>query len=307
MRTAVVISTLGRPETLQETVESVQRQSVLPVAILLSVCTAADVSRKTLELPLARVVFGPKGLTKQRNTSLAALPGEAEFVLFLDDDVELARDYIARMEAMFAAHPEIVVASGGVCSADGPRLGRAVGREEAADAVHHHRCEDRMIKSEGAYGCNMFVRRSVLGIERFDEQLLLESWLEDYDFSVRCSRHGEVVWNLATCVAHLGVQRGSKERGFRVGYAQIANSHYLWRKGVIPSLGKLLWRFWLPALRVSLQGTIRPKPPWSERFDYPGRLRGNVRALLDAASFRLKPERILEFDEYTGAEAASRG
>src|SRR5262249_8809640 len=121
--------------------------------------------------------------------------------------------------------------------------------------------------------------------------------LEDFDFSVRCCRHGLVVWNLGTCAAHMGVQRGLKECGFRVGYAQIANSHYLWRKGVITSVGRLLGKFWLPALRVSLQGTLRPKPPWSERFDYPGRLRGNGRALVDAACFRLKPERLLEIAE----------
>jgi hypothetical protein len=141
----------------------------------------------------------------------------------------------------------------------------------------------------------MFVRRSVLESERFDELLPLVGWLEDYDFSVRCSRRGRVVWNLATCVAHLGVQRAQRERGFPVGYAQIANSHYLWRKGVIPSLRKLLGAFWLPALRVSLQGTLHGKPPWNETFDYKGRLRGNAQALLDAARFRLKPERILDF------------
>jgi hypothetical protein len=198
---------------------------------------------------------------------------------------------------VFDARPDIGLASGGICRADGPRLGRVVSREEAVEAVSQHRCEDNVVNSDGAYGCNMFVRRSVLQTERFDERLPLESWLEDYDFSVRCRRHGRVVWNLGTCAAHIGVRRVARERGFIVGYSQIANSYYLWRKGTIPSVGRLLRDFWLPSLRVSLQGTVRPKAPWTGFCDYRGRLRGNVRALLDAVSLRLRPERILELAE----------
>src|SRR5262249_49108659 len=128
----------------------------------------------------------------------------------------------------------------------------------------------------------------------FDERLPLNAWLEDYDFSKRCRASGDVVWNLETCVAHMGTRRVARERGLLVGYSQIANSYYLWRKGVISSAARLLRNFSLPSLRASLQGTLHPKPPWSELCDYKGRLRGNVRALLDAGSFRLKPERILE-------------
>src|SRR4029077_2096559 len=142
-------------------------------------------------------------------------------------------------------------------------------------------------------GCNMFVRRSLLDTIRFDERLPLNSWLEDYDFSVQCRARGDVVWNLETCVAHIGAQRVARERGILVGYSQIANPYYLWRKGVIPSFGKLLGKFWLPALRVRVRGTLRGKPPWNAVLDYRGRMYGNARALADASCFRLRPERIL--------------
>jgi GT2 family glycosyltransferase len=301
MKTAIVISSLGRPHTLHETVEALARQTISPCVIVVSLCDAQSVLEETARLPLVCLTYGAKGLTKQRNHALPELSGDSEYVLFLDDDVELATNYLESMEGLFGAQPEIALASGAVCWADGPRLGRAVTRGEAVAAVAQHRCDNKIVESDGAYGCNMFVRRSLLQRERFDERLPLESWLEDYDFSVRCARHGRVVWNHATCVAHLGVQRGTRERGFPVGYAQIANSHYLWRKGVIPSWTRLLGAFWLPALRVSLQGTLHGKSPWKERFDYKGRLRGNVRALFDAARFRLKPERILDFAEQRAA------
>jgi glycosyltransferase involved in cell wall biosynthesis len=304
MKTAIIVSSLGRPKVLHDTILALGRQARSPNTILLSLCDAASVLEETKRLPLVRTVHGPQGLTKQRNTALRYLPAETKYVLFLDDDVELAPNYLESMERLLDAQPGIALASGAVCAADGPRLGRAVTREEAVAGVAQHRCEEKVVESDGAYGCNMFVKRSVVEDEHFDERLPLESWLEDYDFSVRCSRRGHVVWNHGTCVAHLGVQRGQRERGFSVGYAQIANSHHLWRKGVIPSLGNLLGKFWLPALRISLQGSVHGKPPWNKRFDYKGRLRGNVRALFDAARFRLQPERILDFARQSSAEAA---
>jgi GT2 family glycosyltransferase len=294
MKTAIIVSSVNRPQILHETVLAINRQTTTPAAIVLSLCDSVSVLRATVQLPKVRVVAGPKGLTKQRNGGLRAVPPEADYALFLDDDIELAPNYLQSMESLLESRPDVVVASG-VCAADGLRMGRALTREEAFDKVLKHPRESKIEAAEGAYGCNMFVRRTVLDVVRFDERLPLDSWLEDYDFSVRCKRHGLVVWNFATSVAHLGAQRTARERGFLVGYSQIANSHYLWRKGVIPSFRKLLGGYWLPALRVSLQGALDGKPPWNIVCDYKGRVRGNAQALTDAAMLRLKPERILDF------------
>jgi len=254
-------------------------------------CDPASVLPETVRLPLVRVVLGTQGLTAQRNNGARIVPAGTEYVLFLDDDTELAPNYLENMEGLLDQRPEIMVASG-VSAADGLRIGRALQREEAEAAAREHRCGSGTEPAEGAYGCNMFVRHSILQRVEFDEGLPKEGWLEDFDFSVRCKRHGEVVWNLGTCVAHLGVQRMTRERGCPVGYSQIANPYYLWRKNVIPSFRKLLASFWLPALRVSLQGTFHGRPPWNVIFDYPGRLRGNLLALADAARLRLEPSGI---------------
>jgi GT2 family glycosyltransferase len=294
MKTAIVVSSVNRPRILHETVLAINRQTILPSAIILSLCDTTSLLRETAELPLVRLVQGPRGLTKQRNSGLRVVSPETDCVLFLDDDIELAPNYLESMERLLDCRSDIVVASGG-CAVDGLRLGHALTREEAIAGVLKHRCENKTDAAEGAYGCNMFVRRSVLDIVRFDERLPLDSWLEDYDFSARCKPHGLVVWNFETCVAHLGAQRTVRERGFLVGYSQIANSYYLWQKGVIPSFRKLLGTFWLPALRVSLQGVLHGKPPWNGVLDYKGRVRGNAQALMDAALLRLRPERILDF------------
>jgi glycosyltransferase involved in cell wall biosynthesis len=294
MKTTIVVSSVNRPQMLHETVLAIRKQTNLPIAIILSLCDTASILSETAELPLVHVVQGPRGLTKQRNSGLSVLPSEADCVLFLDDDIELAANYIESMQRLFDRFPDVVVASG-VSAVDGLRVGRALTREESVLAVLKQHRESKTETAEGAYGCNMFVRRSLLASVRFDERLPLDSWLEDYDFSVRCKPHGRVVWNFETCVAHIGAQRTRRERGFLVGYSQLANSHYLWRKGVIPSFRKLLGAFWLPALRVSLQGALHGKPPWNVLVDYKGRVRGNAQALADAALFRLKPERVLDF------------
>jgi GT2 family glycosyltransferase len=296
LKTCVVISSVNRPQVLHEAVLSLRKQTISPNAIILSLCDTASVLRETSELPFVLVIQGPRGLTKQRNNGARVAPFGAEYLLFLDDDTELALNYLESMEKLFDHQKEIVVASG-VSAADGLRLGRALARDEAAAATRGHRSESRTEPAEGAYGCNMFVRRSVLATVGFDEQLPLDGWLEDYDFSVRSKQYGLVVWNHETCVAHLGLQRTTDERGFLVGYSQIANSYYLWQKEVIPSLRRLLSAFWFPALRVSLQGTLHGKPPWNLMFDYKGRLRGNAYALADAARFRLAPSRILSLAE----------
>jgi glycosyltransferase involved in cell wall biosynthesis len=292
VKTCVVISSLNRPQVLHETVLSLQKQTIAPNAVVLSLCDAASLLRETEKLPLVRVVQGSRGLTKQRNTGARVAPIGAEYVLFLDDDTELAPNYLESMERLLDQRSEIAVASG-VCAADGLRLARALTRAEATTAARGRRCKDETEAAEGAYGCNMFVRRSILDKVLFDEDLPLEGWLEDYDFSVRCRKYGLVVWNHGTCVAHLGIQRMVRERGLPIGYSQVANSYYLWRKGVIPSFRILLAKFWLPALRVSLQGTLHGREPWNVIFDYKGRLRGNALALADAARLRLAPDRIL--------------
>lgn len=297
-KTAVIICSVNRPQVLHDTVVSLGKQTVPPIAVILSLNDTSGALPQTVDIPSVRVVFGPLGLTKQRNTALNALPSSAEYVLFMDDDAELAANYLASMEYLFHQRNEVVVASG-ILAIDGLGLGRPLTRQEAVMAVEKHPAKERTESCESAPGCNIFVRRATAEKERFDERLPLSGWLEDYDFSVRCRRHGAIVWNQGTCMAHLGVRRRTRERGFLVGYAQIANSYYLWQKGTIPSYRKLVVEFWLPGLRTGLHGllgrAIHRNSPRNLVMDHPGRIFGNVWALLDAALLRLRPERLCDF------------
>ena len=298
MKTAVILCSINRPQVLHDTVVSLGKQTVPPIAVILSLCDTSSALRQTLDAPSVRTVYGQLGLTKQRNTALSALAASAEYVLFMDDDAELAPNYLASMEHLFDRRKEVVIASG-ILAMDGLRLGRPLTRQEAVATVEKYPSKQKTESCEAAPGCNIFVRRATVESERFDERLPLSGWLEDYDFSVRCRQHGAIVWNFGTCVAHLGVRRGTREHGFLVGYAQVANSYYLWQKGTIPSYLKLVTAFWLPTLRIGfhgvLSGTIHKNSPRNMVFDHSGRIFGNIRALLDAALLRLGPERLLDF------------
>jgi GT2 family glycosyltransferase len=298
MKTAVIVSSVNRPQVLHETVLAIRRQTVSPLAIILSLCDARSLLPETSHLPGVTIVQGNPGLTRQRNAGLSAVPSAAEYVLFLDDDTELAPNYLESMERLFDNRSDLAAASG-VFAMDGLRIGRPLTREEAMEAIVRQPLEHRTQPTDGLTGCNIFVRRPVVETVRFDERLPFCGWLEDFDFSVRCRPHGMVIWNFETCVAHLAVQRASRERGFLVGYAQIANSYYLWQKGIIPSFGKLLGTYWLATFRLNFEGLLRcvrhRNSPWNLVFDHPGRMAGNTRALLDGALHRLRPERLLDF------------
>jgi len=102
MRTVIVICSADRPQTLHETVAALVRQTIAPAAILLSLCDQQSLLDETARLPLVRVIYGLRGLTKQRNTSLSELPAETPVLraVWPEDDPDWVqgdvRDLLAR-------------------------------------------------------------------------------------------------------------------------------------------------------------------------------------------------------------------
>ncbi len=124
---------------------------------------------------------------------------------------------------------------------------------------------------------------------RFDENLPLYGWLEDLDFCHQLSPFGRIVKNERMTGVHLGVKtaRGS---GLRLGYSQIANPFYLWRKGTF-HLDRAL-RLVSHNIFANLAKQFRCEP-WVDRR---GRALGNARALWDLVRGRLHPTRIRELN-----------
>jgi GT2 family glycosyltransferase len=288
-RIAIAIATVGRPEVLQAALRWLGRQSRLPDAVYVCAPTKDDLASRGTEIE-ATVILGHRGSSVQRNAIIAAAR-DYDILLFLDDDFFPDIAYLAEIEKLFQAEPDIVIATGNVIL-DGI-MGPGVSIEEALAIL-----ETRQFKAESepplrdvynGYGCNMAVRNVPLresGI-LFDEKLPLYAWLEDVDFSRRLSRYGRIVRLKTARGIHLGIKRG-RQRGELLGYSQIANPIYLARKGTFS---------WPRALRqigknvaANCLKSIRPE----QYVDRRGRLRGHIYALCDLSIRRLHPERVLK-------------
>jgi len=283
---AVIISSVGRPAILHETLLSVSRQRRAPGQIILSVPDDADVAPETRRLAGLSVVHGGLGLTRQRNSGIAALARSVEVVAFIDDDVELHEAYLDRVVGTLRDRPDVVLVDGRVL-ADGPDISRSRARRIVASDDAPENRPSRDIGPELAYGCNMTVRRRVLARTRFDERLPLYGYMEDRDFAFECARLGRLARCEAATLVHLRPP-GGRISARRLGFSQIMNPVYLWRKGNYLSWRNLAWQVSRPlltntALALAPGRTTRRR--WSQ-------LAGNCRAVAKILRGRIAPEDI---------------
>jgi glycosyltransferase involved in cell wall biosynthesis/GT2 family glycosyltransferase len=284
---AVVIATLGRPKIVSQTVQRViGRQTYKPAHIIVSCNELTDVG-DIIDWPGVKVLQGPTGLAKQRNTALASLPKSVEIVVFFDDDFVPASNWIELAVRTFCSDSNISGFTGNVIL-DGIK-GAGISFEEADRAIDNVKFKEPLplISSFSPYGCNMAFRRSAIEGLQFDERLILYGWLEDRDFGAMVkSKGGGLVKCMQARGVHLGVKTG-RIAGYRLGYSQIINPLYMLKKGTmdIDQVARHLFR------NVS-SNAIRSIIP-EQYIDRRGRLRGNLQGLVDALSGRLDPERAM--------------
>jgi GT2 family glycosyltransferase len=287
LRIAVGIATVGRPRLLNAVIEELARQTRRADRIVVCAPAVDDIEGISYD-PTIEVILGPRGLTRQRNAIIERL-AEFDVVQFFDDDFLPAPNYLAEVERGFAADPDVVMVTGSLI-ADGI-IGPGLGMDEARRRLAASATPvGKQIESvANGYGCNMAARlAAVRAIQcRFDERLPLYGWLEDIDFSRQLARQGRIVKLPAAEGVHLGVKQG-RQSGVRLGYSQIANPIYLYRKGTCP---------WPRALRMMSQNvamnlarSLNPEP----YVDRAGRIAGNLKGFKDLVTGRLDPQRILE-------------
>jgi GT2 family glycosyltransferase len=283
MSHVVIIASTRRPEVLAETIDSVLAGTVQPVLVILATPDEADVSPRTLELPVVHHVRARRGLCHQLNDAVAALPAQTSMVTIFDDDVEVAPDYLERARAFLAEHPEVCVFDGQVVR-DGQ-----VTRQEAKDLLRQPTPDDRSFHpTVHIYGCNFTSRVETLRSHAFDERLPLYAWQFELDYGIRCQSDGKVGTYRGCRFVHLMVTSG-RISGTRFGFSQVMNPYYLFRKREIP-LRKLVRHFWLNSLASNaFNGTRR-----GMLYDYRGRLKGNLLAFVSIVRGRVEPERITD-------------
>jgi GT2 family glycosyltransferase len=293
VKTTVVVCSANRPDVLFETIESLtQGQSLQPHEIIISVFNRAHVPEKISANPAVRVVLSNKqGLTAQRNAAIRVV--RTPYTLFLDDDVEIAPNFIESMENLLDEVQDVVIATGFVI-VDGVRGDTGVDRKSARTAVLGYVRELEDGACEEGYGCNLFVRTSVFDRVLFDENLPLYGWLEDFDFSTNCLRYGRIIRNAGTCVAHLGAPSG-RMSGLKFGYSQVVNPFYLWCKNGKPGLTHVVFAHWFVSVARNLRRTLVRAQ--GKRSDRTGRFKGNMIGFCHLLAGKIDPSYILHLQE----------
>jgi len=292
---SVVIASKGRPDFVRETIECLQRQTLKPRQIIVVVPSIVDLPPKEWGDDVVQDIVGPLGLTFQRNKGIMAIPATVPYVGFFDDDFELQEDYLEQAVAFMNANASIIGISGRLLAGGG------INRQEAKNLIARYRPgenPDGMFFSQGKhhilFGCNMVIRRAALNYEKFDENLPLYSFGEDYDISIRLERYG-LIGRFAGCVGvHLETPGGRVREELR-GYSFVANNWYFLKKGVTHLPFLLAWtRFWWVCVGKSLWQSLWKILKNDRSMDWRGRLRGLLLALKDIFLGRCHPRRIEE-------------
>lgn len=285
------IATAGRREQMPLTFAELGKLATLPSRIVVCPASTADfdlADAGAIGCPVESV-HGARGLTAQRNLILSHCES-ADVLVFLDDDFYPARDYIEQVRALFESSPDIVVATNHppLDGATGPGIAHDDAVRAVAGMTMPAAPSLLMEGTYGGYGCNMAIRMAPVrehGL-RFDEALPLYGWLEDIDFTRRLAPFGRIVRCEGLRGVHLGTKRG-RTSGLRLGYSQIANPVYLWRKGSMSAAYAL--RHMVKNLARNVSRALVPEP-WVDRR---GRLRGNLVAIGHLLRGRLDPRHIL--------------
>lgn len=111
------ICTRNRPRELHRALQAVRRSTVSPACVVVSDDSDADQAAHTAlvcaTLPWVTLVAGPRrGLGANRNTCLRRLPPSISFVVFIDDDVVLRPEFVARTQQAISQAPPRTIITG---------------------------------------------------------------------------------------------------------------------------------------------------------------------------------------------------
>lgn len=233
----IIIPTKNRTVDLIQTLESVCISSIKPNRIVIVDDGEIEETRKGIkELLISNpeikfVIFRAKstGLTMARNIGIEN-KGDAEIIFFLDDDVILELDYIEKILETFERYPEIHGCQGFISNtvtmSKGIRL--LIGLMAFFLPIQRSFFTPSVTKTiVGKYplfipnkrrirtcqwltGCNMAYRAEIFENFKFDENLILFSFYEDFDFSYGLLKKGfKLAINFDAQLIHKSIHRSS--------------------------------------------------------------------------------------------------
>lgn len=216
MRGEVIIATFNRANELSRCLQKIEDGKICPERVIIVDASPVSGFHYNGKLNVLYVHTDRTGSSVQRNIGIHLLNAETEIVTFLDDDFYVDESYF---ENLYKAFKE-----------DGTLIGAEGALRQDGKRIYEPQKENIVLTS--LYGCNMSYRVSKLQGIRFDENLKLYAFKEDWDFSYRMSKKG-VMKRLHLCT---GVHEQSQNKPVndrKMGYMVIANDCYLKRKNKI--------------------------------------------------------------------------
>ena len=91
----MLIPTRNRPEKLIRLLESISKSTILPESVIVvssGIDMTAELKNLSLNLRIDHLFFEGFGQIRQKELGIKRIPKESGWVLFLDDDLEIAHD-----------------------------------------------------------------------------------------------------------------------------------------------------------------------------------------------------------------------
>lgn len=209
MKVSVVIPTYYRPNDLADLFDSILKQTIKPLEVIVVDDTPTNVIEKVCEkyydkfkrlnIKLVYVRnYKEPSLTIARNIGVSIAKGD--IILFLDNDVVLYDDYIEEMLKVFRENPNVLGVQGWKIPKTFPQSSKDLLRYFVLNGIrklfliqHYgvNGCKifeypltlTRITNCESLSGSNMAFRRAVFNEFKFDENLLKYAYLEDMLFT----------------------------------------------------------------------------------------------------------------------------
>lgn len=304
MKPFVIVATKGRAKETRVLLDYLLDQSAVPDFVVVVGSEQSDIegldTHPFIKQNKGQLVISKAGLCIQRNAGIEALLAQPKlavdqdwFVAFFDDDFRPAHNWMEEAGKFFSQNTDVVGITGLVL-ADGINLEFGIPEEDAPRYLNNElapTCPWAHIKEPsvhyGLYGCNMAYVGKIMQQQRFDENLPMYAWQEDYDFAHRALKFGALRKFPGSRGVHLGTSNG-RTSGVRFGYSQIANPIYLVRKGSMP------WRVAAKMMSKNLASNSVKTATGVRIKDFPGRLKGNMQAIAHLVTGRLHPLKAMD-------------
>lgn len=270
MKVSVIIPTYKRPQTLLQTLQSLQKQTLTDFEILVmdnavepAIEHMITEFNQTAQVPVRYIGHAAGGNSGARNRG--AKEAKGDLLIYTDDDLTFVTNWVEAYVTQFREHPEMLVAGGCVKPAWETQppswLIGYIGDQKAFPilALLEWTSEFALVTGGWLYSCNMAIRRSVFEWTGFHPEMYGTQTIGDGeaglvdDIYQRGGLRGHVPE--ATAYHHIPAHRMTVQYIRRWAWHRGGSDMYKrWRgrKRSISALGRAAigivrryWRFWI--------------------------------------------------------------